>query len=56
MKKEQNLKRVIPFNTTRIERESLSRTIKAQYYKNGFKNFIDKGEYGATGVLEYGWE
>lgn len=29
------------------------RTIKHQYYKNSIKNFISKGSYGATGVIEY---
>lgn len=41
--------RKIPFNT---ETDGTSRTIKAQYYKNGFVNFFIEGDYGATGVLE----
>ena len=51
MKKEQRLKKVVPFNT---EKDGTSRTVKAQYYKNGFVNFFIGGDYGATGVLEYG--
>lgn len=50
MKSEQNLKKVVPFNT---EQDGTSRTVKAQYYKNGFVNFFIGGDYGATGVLEY---
>lgn len=41
--------RKIPFNT---ETDGTSRTIKAQYYKNGFVNFFIEGDYGSTGVLE----
>lgn len=37
------------FNT---EDDGSSRTIKAQYYKNGFVNFFMRGDRGATGVLE----
>ena len=51
MKNEQRLKKVVPFNT---KKDGTSRTIKAQYYKNGFVNFFIGGDYGATGVLEYG--
>lgn len=42
----------VPFNTLG---DGTSRTIKAQYYKNGFRNFtfFDGGGFGATGVLEY---
>lgn len=29
------------------------RTIKHQYYKNSIKNYISKGSYGATAVIEY---
>lgn len=53
MKKEQRLKRVVPLNT---EKDGTSRTVKAQYYKNGFVNFFIGGDYGATGVLEYSGE
>jgi DNA-cytosine methyltransferase len=31
----------------------VSRTIKAQYYKNSTANFFEEGSYGATGVVEY---
>lgn len=41
--------KMIPFNT---ETDGTSRTVKAQYYKNGFVNFFIGGDYGATGVLE----
>lgn len=44
------MKSVKPWNT---ENDGTSRTIKAQYYKNGFVNFFIGGDYGATGVLEY---
>ena len=37
----------IPFN---LSEDGTCRTIKAQYYKNGFANFIRGGGYGATGV------
>ena len=52
MKSEQNLKKVVPFNTAS---DGICRTIKAQYYKNGFRNFtfFEDGGFGATGVLEY---
>lgn len=50
MKNEMPLKTAIPFNT---EKDGTSRTIKAQYYKNGFVNFFIGGDYGATGVLEH---
>lgn len=53
MKNEKHLRKAIPFNT---ERDGTSRTVKAQYYKNGFVNFFIGGDYGATGVLEYGWD
>lgn len=46
------MKSVMPWNT---ENDGTSRTIKAQYYKNGFVNFFIGGDYGATGVLEYCW-
>ena len=36
MKNELHLKKVVPFNTASGE---VSRTIKAQYYKNRFRNF-----------------
>lgn len=51
MKNEQDLKKVVPLNTASGE---VSRTIKAQYYKNGFRNFtfFEEGGYGATGVIE----
>ena len=41
----------VPFNTTP---DGLCKTIKAQYYKNGFRNFtfFEAGGFGATGVLE----
>lgn len=40
----------IPFNTAA---NNLCQTIKAQYYKNGFINFVEKfGQFGATGVME----
>lgn len=29
------------------------RTIKSQYYKNGFANFIRVGGYGTTAVIEF---
>ncbi len=44
------MKSVTPWNT---ENDGTSRTIKAQYYKNGFVNFFIGGDYGATGVFEY---
>ena len=44
------MKSVVPWNT---ENDGTSRTIKAQYYKNGFVNFFIGGDYGATGVFEY---
>lgn len=47
------MKSVTPWNT---ENDGTSRTIKAQYYKNGFVNFFIGGDYGATGVLEYSGE
>ncbi len=52
MKNEQHLKKVVPFNVASGE---VARTIKAQYYKNGFRNFtfFEEGGFGATGVLEY---
>lgn len=50
MRREQNSKKVEPFNA---EKDGTARTIKAQYYKNGFANFFIGGNYGATGVLEY---
>ena len=37
------------FNT---EDDGSCRTIKAQYYKNGFVNFFMRGDRGATGVVE----
>ena len=40
--------KLIPFNT---ETDGTSRTVKAQYYKNGFVNFFIGGDYGATGVM-----
>lgn len=43
------MKSVRPWNA---ENDGTSRTIKAQYYKNGFVNFFIGGDYGATGVLE----
>lgn len=49
MKREKPLRKVVPFN---CEKDGTSRTIKAQYYKNGFVNFFIGGDYGATGVLE----
>ena len=49
MKSEQNLKMVVPFNA---EDDGTSRTVKAQYYKNGFVNFFIGADYGATGVIE----
>lgn len=49
MRNEQNSRKVVPFNT---ESDGTSRTIKAQYYKNGFVNFFIGGDYGATGVFE----
>ena len=54
MKGEQHLKRVVPFN---VAIDGVSRTLKAQYYKNGFRNFtyFEQGGFGATGVLEYYW-
>lgn len=39
-----------PFNT---DKDGLCRTIKAQYYKNGMANFVGKGSFKATGVIEY---
>ena len=40
----------IPFNTTT---DGLCQTIKAQYYKNRFINFVEKdGQFAATCVLE----
>ena len=53
MKSEQHSKKAVPFNTAK---DGTSRTVKAQYYKNGFVNFFIGGDYGATGVLEYGGE
>lgn len=50
MKSGRDSRVVVPFNT---ESDGTSRTIKAQYYKNGFVNFFIGGDYGATGVLEY---
>ena len=49
MKNSQDSKKVAPFNA---EADGTCRTIKAQYYKNGFVNFFIGGDYGATGVLE----
>ena len=49
MKSVSGWRKVVPFNT---ESDGTSRTIKAQYYKNGFVNFFIGGDYGATGVLE----
>lgn len=51
MKNELHLKKVVPINATP---DGLCRTIKAQYYKNGFRNstFFEDGGFGATGVLE----
>lgn len=43
------MKSVRPWNA---ENDGTSRTIKAQYYKNGFVNFFIGGDYGATGVME----
>ena len=43
------MKSVMPWNT---ENDGTSRTVKAQYYKNGFVNFFMGGDYGATGVIE----
>lgn len=37
-----------PINTTK---DGLSRTIKAQYYKNGVRNLTRESGFGATGVL-----
>lgn len=40
----------IPFNTTA---DGLCQTLKAQYYKNGYINFVEKdNQFGATGLLE----
>lgn len=40
----------IPYNTTA---DGTAQTIKAQYYKNGYINFVEKdNQFGATGVLE----
>lgn len=50
MKKEKHLKTAVPFNTAS---DGTCRTLKAQYYKNGFINFILEDGHGATGVLEY---
>lgn len=49
MKSGRSSRVVVPFNT---EQDGTSRTVKAQYYKNGFVNFFIGGDYGATGVLE----
>ena len=45
---------IVPLNTTP---EGFCKTIKAQYFKNGFRNFtfFEPGGFGATGVLEYVW-
>ncbi len=43
------MKRVMPFNPVE---DGTARTIKAQYYKNGFANFFYVGSFGATGALE----
>lgn len=43
------MKSVVPWNT---ENDGTARTVKAQYYKNGFVNFFIGGDYGATGVME----
>ena len=40
----------VPFNTTP---DGLCRTLKAQYYKNGFKNMFLGGVFGATAVAVY---
>lgn len=53
MRSEQHSRKAVPFNT---EKDGTSRTVKAQYYKNGFVNFFIGGDYGATGVLEYSGE
>lgn len=37
-----------PLNT---DKDGLCKTIKAQYYKNSTKNFLEKGAFGATGVI-----
>lgn len=50
MKKERLSKKAVPFNTAS---DGTCRTLKAQYYKNGFINFILEDGHGATGVLEY---
>lgn len=45
------MKDIRPFNT---DKEGLCRTLKAQYYKNGAANFLNKdgGSFAATGVIE----
>jgi hypothetical protein len=52
MKSAHSSKKVVPFNTAS---DGICRTIRAQYYKNGFRNFtfFQEGGFGATGVLEY---
>lgn len=50
MKNGKNLRLAVPFNTAI---DGTCRTLKAQYYKNGFINFILEDGHGATGVLEY---
>lgn len=49
MKGEQRLRRVVPLNQMP---DGTARTVKSQYYKNGFVNFFIQGSYGATGVLD----
>lgn len=51
MKNEQLLKKVVPINPME---DGTARTVKSQYYKNGFANFFRTDSFGATGVLEYG--
>lgn len=34
------------------EPDGVSRTIKAQYYKNGLANILHKGTFGCTGVIQ----
>ena len=43
------MKQIVPLNTMP---DGTARTVKSQYYKSSFANFIRQGTFGATAVIE----
>lgn len=43
------MKKIMPLNPMP---DGTCRTLKFQYHKNGFSNFIRQGSFAATGVIE----